>query len=122
MAFYFGDNTDILIATLFEEQAIGCGADITSMHPEEMDMRLLSKALVVSRMAYKEAINRRLSAEVLKGIMDYHDYVFVMYCENDPGFVKRMRRGNHRYLGKMSQANQRKYWKLAGIIPDDSAS
>ena len=122
MAFYFGDNTDIIVSSLFQEISPASGADLSSLDPEEASIEQLAQLLTVSRLVYKAAVERKLSADVRKMIIDCYDQVFVLYCEGNPSFVKRLRRGNHRYLGKMSRSNQRKYWRLAGIINDSLAS
>ena len=121
MAFYFGDNPDMTLGALFEE-CTPDGREITTMHPEEMSLKDLGRTMIVCRIAFNEAKQRKLGREIVATILEYHDMVFEMYCAANPGFVQRMRKGSHRYLGEMSRANQRKYWRLAGLPTGDSAS
>ena len=121
MAFYFGDDADMITSTLFDEICEQSGFELTT-HPDEMDMIEIGRAYVVSRLMFKEARERKLSADVMREVIENHDRLFQAYCQADPRFVKHMRTGHHAYLGHMSEANQRKYWRLAGLLPEDLAS
>ena len=121
MAFYFGDNSDIIVGSLFEELA-PAGMHITTTHPEEMSLKDLGRTLVVCRLVFKEAKARKLDRAIILTILEYHDLVFELYCQGNPKFVQRLRKGYHHYLGEMSRPNQRKYWRLAGLPTGDSAS
>ena len=127
MFFDFGaddeSSVDMLVQDFYRQVIPTSGRlYLFELHPDELSLKELGDVLVLSRLAFKAAVTTNARDSVKKAILAYHDEIFVRYCEYVPSFKKSLRDGTHEYLGGMERANQRKYWDLAGLNYQSSAS
>lgn len=127
MFFDFGSDdqssVDMLVQDFYRQVVPSSGKlHLFEMHPDDLSLKELGDVLVLSRLAFKEAVKTNARESVQKAILAYHDEIFVLYCEYVPSFKRSLRAGNHEYLGGMERANQKKYWNLAGLNYQTSAS
>ena len=95
---------------------------LLEIHPDELSTKELGTMLIIARLAFKKAVELKAREAVQRRLLDYHDEIFVNYCEAVPKFKQSLRKGYHEYLGGQERANQQKYWLLAGLNTQSSAS